>query len=131
MKELYSFGIDDEDLSIMLEINPEIKEMTEDEIKEKDYIFRYMGCTLEQIRSILVTNPMVLSKSKDDIVLLIQRLISLGFDMLNLLFESNPYILNLEPFEINYYIKGRQDNGEMLEDIVDDLDSNPYLFNEM
>ena len=33
MKELYSFGIDDEDLSIMLEINPEIKEMTEDEIK--------------------------------------------------------------------------------------------------
>ena len=51
--------------------------------------------------------------------------------MLNILFDSNPYILNLEVFEIENYINSRLDSGEKLEDIIDDLDSNPILFNEM
>ena len=49
----------------------------------------------------------------------------------NILFDANPYILNLEPFEIEKYINERKNNGENMEDIVDDLDSNPYLFNEL
>ena len=51
--------------------------------------------------------------------------------MLNILFDSNAYILNLVVFEIENYINNRLDSGEELEDIIDDLDSNPILFNEI
>ena len=38
---------------------------------------------------------------------------------------------NLDVFEIDDYVKSRLSNGELLEDIVDDLDTNTYLFNEI
>ena len=38
--------------------------------------------------------------------------------------------MNLEPFEINNYIESRESNRESLNDIINDLDSNPYLFSE-
>ena len=131
VKEFYNLGISNDEYKVIVELNPNVIYMSEDDIKEKDYLLRYIGCTLEQIRSILVCNPMVLNRDKEDIISLIQKLISLGFDILNLLFESNPFILNLDSFEIDEYINKRQSMGESLDDIVDDLDSNPYLFNEM
>ena len=54
-----------------------------------------------------------------------------GFTTLNILFDGNPYILNLDDFEIENYIENREKEGEKVEDIVDDLESNPYLFQEI
>jgi hypothetical protein len=54
-----------------------------------------------------------------------------GFTCLNILIDSNPYILNLEPFEIKNYIDNKLINGEKIDDIIDELDNNPYLFQEM
>ena len=62
---------------------------------------------------------------------LINYLKELGFDNLNILFDSNPYILNLEPFEIKRYIDARLKDGESINDVIDELDNNPYLFNEL
>ena len=42
--------------------------------------------------------------------------------------EGNPYILNLDDFEIENYIQKREKAGEKLEDIVDDMSSKLYLF---
>ena len=50
---------------------------------------------------------------------------------LNILFEANPNILNLDFFQIDNYIKERTNNGEKLKDIIDKLASEPYLFEEM
>ena len=47
------------------------------------------------------------------------------------MFDSNPYILNFDQFEVEKYINNRINQGEILEDIVDDLESNPYLFQEI
>ena len=55
----------------------------------------------------------------------------MGFTSLNVLFDSNPYILNLEQFEIKNYINNRVSKGETIDEIIDDLDSNPYLFQEI
>ena len=74
---------------------------------------------------------MYLDKTNDIVLRLISKLKLYGFSMLNILFDSNPYILNLEVFEIENYINNRLDSGEELEDIIDDLDSNPILFNEI
>ena len=123
MEELYRIGISENTIKNMLELVPTISEMSEKEIKE--------NCDENQIINIISSNPMYLDKTNDIVLRLISKLKSYGFSMLNILFDSNPYILNLEVFEIENYINNRLDSGEELEDIIDDLDSNPILFNEI
>ena len=105
--------------------------MSEKEIKEKELILKKINCDENQIINIISSNPMYLDKTNDIVLRLISKLKSYGFSMLNILFDSNPYILNLEVFEIENYVNDRLNDGEMLEDIIDDLDSNPILFNEI
>ena len=131
MEELYRIGISENTIKNMLELVPTISEMSEKEIKEKELILKKINCDENQIINIISSNPMYLDKTNDGVLKLISKLKSYGFSMLNILFDSNPYILNLEVFEIENYINGRLNNEEVLEDIIDDLDSNPILFNEI
>lgn len=131
MEELYRIGISENTIKNMLELVPTISEMSEKEIKEKELILKKINCDENQIINIISSNPMYLDKTNDIVLGLISKLKSYGFSMLNILFDSNPYILNLEVFEIENYINNRLDSGEELEDIIDDLDSNPILFNEI
>ena len=131
MEELYRIGISENTIKNMLELVPTISEMSEKEIKEKELILKKINCDENQIINIISSNPTYLDKTNVIVVRLISKLKSYGFSMLNILFDSNPYILNLEVFEIENYINNRLDSGEELEDIIDDLDSNPILFNEI
>ena len=131
MIELYNIGISDNNIKNMLEIVPEIKDMTVNEILEKKIILEKAKCNDYQITNIISSNPQYLNRTNSEVINLIQKLINLGFKPVNILLDSNPYILSLEPFEIDNYINNRLSKGELLEDIIDDLDSNPYLFNEM
>ena len=131
MIELYSIGISEETIKNMLEVNPEIKDLSEKEIKEKVLILEKFGCFDDQIINIISSNPTFLSRTKGEILNLVKTLVDYKFRTLNILLDSNPYILNLDPFEIKNYIEKRVEQGELLEDVIDDLDSNPILFNEM
>ena len=131
MEELYNLGISEITLKSMLEINPEIKELTSKEINIKKLLLKEINCTNSQILSIISSNTLFLSRTKTEIINLIDCLNKQGFKSLNILFDSNPYILNLEPYEINNYINNRINNDESHDNIIDDLDSNPQLFNEM
>lgn len=128
---LYNLGISENTILNMLEIEPDIKDLREDEINEYIMILKNIGCTDKQIINIIGSNPSYLMRISEDVILLINRLTELGFSTLNILFDSNPYILNLDVFEINNYIDDRLKKGEELEDIVDDLESNTTLFFDM
>ena len=131
MEELFNLGISDTTIKCMIELNPNIKEMSSEQIKEKEIILEKLNCSSNQIRNIISSNALYLDRTNDEVIKLINTLIKYNFKTLNILFDSNPFILNLEPFEIENYIQNRINNGEILEDIIDDLDSNPYLFNEL
>lgn len=131
MEELFNLGICENTIKVMIELNPEIKEMPNDKIKEKEIILNKINCSQIQIKNIISSNALYLNRTNEEIIKLINTLIKYEFNNLNILFDSNPYILNLEPFEIEKYINSRINDGEILENIVDDLDSNPYLFNDM
>ena len=131
MEELFKLGISEKTINDMLELNPNIKEMTNNEIVEKISLLKNINCSDNQILNIISSNSLYLNKTNDEIITMIKYLLNLGFDTLNILFDSNPYILNLEPFEINNYINKRIKNNETTKDIIDDLETNPYLFNEM
>ena len=131
MYELFKLGISEETVKNMLELNPNMKEITNEEVEEKIEILKQINCSDTQILNIISSNSLYLDKTNTEVINLIKYLIDLGFDTLNILFDSNPYILNLEIFEIENYINNRKNNGETLEDIIDDLDSNPYIFMEI
>ena len=131
MQELYNFEIDENTLLTMVEMNPEIKELTNKEVLDKINLLQIINCNKRQIKNIISSNSLYLTRLNTDIKKLINYLVSIGFKDLNILFEANPYILNLDEFEVKKYIDKRIKSGELLNNIVDDLDSNPYLFLEM
>ena len=132
MKEmLKKIGISEKTINQMEEICPNIKDLTNEEVLSKIEILKDINCDDIQIRNIISSNAMYLDKSNTDINKLINELRKLGFDNLDLLFDGNPNILNLDDYEVRKYIKDREENGELLEDIVDDMSSNLFIFEEI
>ena len=128
---LKKMGISENTINQMEEICPNIKEMNEEELVKKIEILKELNCDDIQIRNIISSNAMYLDRSNTDINKLINELKNFGFDYLDLMFDGNPNILNLDDFEIRNYINSRKDKGEELEDIVDDMSSNLFIFEEI
>lgn len=128
MEILYRLGIGDADINVMLEACPDIKDLTNEEIEEKVSLLEKLECSEKQIRNIVISNPMYLDRMNEDIIALVNKLISLGMSSLNIVFDSYPYLLNKDVFEIEEYLDKKEGN---LEDIIDELESNPYLIDEI
>lgn len=131
MEELYNLGISNNTIKSMIELVPNIKDMSINDVREKEILLKNIGCNREQVVNIISSNAMFLDRTNGELERLIDKLNNLGFTSLNILFDSNPYILNLEPFEIDNYIAVRLNKGELFGDIIDEIESNTYLFNDM
>lgn len=131
MNELLNFGLSENTIKAMTEENAEIINLTDDEVIEKENLLRNINCSEEQVINIISSNASFLSADNSDILNLFNALTSYGFTTLNILFDANPYILNLQAYEIKNYINDRLNKNESLDLVVDDLESNPILFNEI
>ena len=130
-KLLIKMGISEKTIKEMEEICPNIKNLSEKELLQKIKILSDVNCDSVQIRNIISSNAVYLDRSNTDIEKLINKLQELGFENLDLIFDGNPYVLNLDGFEIERYIKDKEKKGEILEDIVDEMSSKLLLFNEI
>lgn len=130
MEELFNLGISDSEIRDMMELVPSLFNMSTDLVREKIDILKYVGASDKNIKNIIVSNPCYLERDTTDVLKLIKYLNNLGFTLLNLLFDSNPYFLNYDVFEIRDYIDRRKEDGISLEDIIDEIDSNPYIIDE-
>lgn len=115
----------------MKELCPNIIDMEKEEILEKIEILRKINCNKMQIRNIISSNAMYLDRLSTDVNKLIKKLKEMGFETLNILIEENPYILNLDDYEVENYITKRLEKGEKQKEIVEDMTLNPLLFNEV
>lgn len=131
MEELLLLGIDPKIVKEMVDVNPYIKDMDKDEIDEKVNLLKSINCSEKEIINIISSNPMYLDSVSGDIIDLISYMQHIGFSNLNILFDSNPFVLNMYSSEIKDYIDNRINNGEEIDYIVDDLESNPFLFDEI
>ena len=131
IKNLIELGVSENTILSMVELNPQIKDISEIELKNKIEILKNINCSNTQIIDIITSNANFFNTIDDDNIKLINYLSELGFNCLNILFDSNPYILNLEVYEIKNYINNLLKKDLKLEDIVDELSNNTLLFNEM
>ena len=131
MEELFSWNLNDLDIKEMISINKDILNLDNEEIINIISILKYINCSDSEIRNILVTNPNYLSRCYSDVIDLINKFKSLNIDDLNELFNSNPHLLNKDVFEIEDYINNEISNGKKLDDIIDELVSNPFIIDEV
>ena len=131
MLGLYNLGFSDIEIKNILEIYPEIKNLTDEEILVNIEILKRIECNEKHIKNIISSNPYYLNRGLEDISGLINKLISIGITNVNLLFDSDPYLLNKDAYEIDEYIKIEQDKVKVLEDIKDEFESNPYIIDEI
>ena len=131
MEWLNNLGISEDTIKNLIEFYPNLAFVTFEDVIEKQNILKEVGCSDEEFFNIISSNPMVLLITNSGLKELLIYLHKLGFSDISTLIDENPYILTLEIFEIENYLKKRLSNCELLVDIIDDLDSRPYLFNEM
>ena len=130
MEELYNYNLNDSDIKEMISINNDILSLSNEEIKNIVELLLKINCNDKQIRNILISNPFYLSRCISDVIDLIKKLMNLGITSLNILFDSNPWLLNKDVFELDDYIN-QELNNKTLEEIVDELESNPYIIDEI
>ncbi len=90
-----------------------------------------LGCDERIIKNVIMSNECILSRSLSDLEKLVAKLRQIGLTDIVDLLDANPYILNLDAYEIDDYIKKKEESGEPFEDIVAALESEPALFLEI
>jgi len=132
MKEmLRKLGISEEEICDMMEMCPEIGEMEVRDLLDKITLLKEVNCDDDQIRDIIASNPFYLDRFDTDVRKTFAQLRQYGFERIDEMLEGDPYLLNLDDFEIIDHIQRELDKGEALEDIVDEWSLNPYRFEEL
>ena len=131
MKELYNLGLSDKDINSILNAIPEIKELEKYEITNNINILKQINCNDIQIRNIITANPYFLNRIPEDILSLINVLQIYKINNLNLLFDSNPFLLNKDIVDIENHINNELKSGKTLSEIIDEFQLNPYKIDEI
>ena len=128
LDKLIELGIRDIDINNMKEF---INEDNMEDFNKIIELLKNLNCSDSMIRNIVVGNPIILNSIYEDVLELTNYLTSIGFKNLNLLYDSYPMFLNKDVVEIKDYIESKVKNNISLEDIIDELESNPLLIEEL
>lgn len=122
MIELLNIGMTEEEIRNVIEINPDMINMNEETIENIQFL-KNIECNDRQMKNIITCNPFYLSRSRDDLNCLISKLKHLGITNLNIIFDSNPWLLNKDAFEIDEYIEKKISQGMSRGEAIDLIDS--------
>ncbi|MBQ6323925.1 MAG: hypothetical protein IJI22_03735 [Bacilli bacterium] len=119
MDYLIRFGFSIEDIKNMMDTNIYINSVSDTNVKKLIDILEKCDCTTVQIRDILLCNPFYLNQEINTVKETIKYLEKFGFKKLNILFGTNPYLLNLNCLEISEIINTLKDKKASVEEIID------------
>jgi hypothetical protein len=118
MDVLIRFGFSIENIQSMMDTNHFIDDMKEKEINDLIDILRSIGCTDTHIKDIFLCNPFYLTRNTVEVKELIHKLSEIGCTSLSLLFDSNPYLLNMEAQELDKFYNKKIHEGFSKEEII-------------
>ena len=123
MDILLQIGLSQSEIKTMLEQNPEIVNLSNEEISQKIDVLKQIKCSDAIIRNILFSNPFYLTRSRKDIAELLEKLTSIGIEGLFVTIDTNPWILNFDTYEIDEFIAKKSAAGMSYDDIIDLIDA--------
>lgn len=130
MNELYNLGFNELQIKQMLESNPEIADITTSECMEKIVLLQKIGCNTNQIRNILIGNPWYFDRCNGDVIKVIQKLEQMGLEAIYLMINENPMLLNVDVFEIDYFVNQQLELGYTNDEIIGMIDENSNVIIE-
>ncbi len=123
MEYLFNLGFNENEIKNIITTNNEVMNLSDEEIKSLVEKLVNIGCKDYHIKNIISANPYYLSRSTTDVNNLISKLSSLGITNLETTFDSNPWLLNKDAYEIDEYIIDEQSKGLSIDEIIDNIDS--------
>ena len=123
MDILLQIGLSQSEIKTMLEQNPEIVNLSNEEISQKIDVLKQIKCSDTIIRNILFSNPFYLTRSRKDIAELLEKLTSIGIEGLFVTIDANPWILNFDAYEMDEFIAKKSAAGMSYDDIIDLIDA--------
>lgn len=111
MDVLIRYGFSMEEIKNMMENNDEIESIPDKNIYDIIDLLGNVGCLSNHIKNILYSNPFCLSRNPKDLEKLIKQLLELRLTHLEILFDSNPYLLNLGEKEVLKVKKDKEKEG--------------------
>ena len=121
---LLELGISEEEIKRILEINNGLTDYNEYE--KNIETLRILGCSENSIKNIVISNPNVLIRSNSDIIKLVNYLKTLRLESLNIVFDTNPYLLNKDDFEVEEFFNKYRKHGLSDEKIIDIFEDKFY-----
>ena len=114
---LLDLGIDENDIENIMEFNNGLTDY--EEYDKNIETLEMIGCNDKEIRNIIISNPNILIRSNLDILKLIKTLASYGFNTLNITFDTNPFLLNKDSYEIDEFFKEKRKQNLSDDEIID------------
>ncbi len=127
MDVLIHFGFTIDEIQNMVGTNEDILQVDDTELNELIAILKEINCSLEVIKNILLCNPFYLTRQSQSVKKLILRLKNLGFSSLDILFDSNPYLLNMSINDLEKIYNKKLEEGFTKEEIVDLIQYNMFF----
>ena len=124
MDVLMRFGFTIDEIKCMMDTNNSIDEVNDKDIHELINILEKMNCDRDTIKNIFICNPFYLTRNVNEVNNLIKKLYELGFSNLNLLFDTNPYILSMSDDSIDKVYCKMFHEGLEKDEIIDYISYN-------
>ena len=119
MDVLIRFGFSIEDIKNMMDTNIEIDNINDNNLSMLINILKNIGCFDMQIKNILVANPFYLNRKEEDVRKLINKMEKINMNNLQTVFDSNPFLLNLDVKEFDSIVRRKKSEGLDDDEIVD------------
>ena len=114
---LLELGIDVKDINNIIEMNKNLVDY--EDYKKNVEVLKMIGCDDKEIRNIIISNPNFIIRNNGDVVKLIKVFNNYSFTDLDMLFDSNPYLLNLDDFELIDFLMKKEKEGLSKQEIID------------
>ena len=124
MDSLIRFGFTIEEINILMDTNEDISYVEDNDVNEIIKLFKDNNCSNDTIKNIFICNPFTITNSITDTNKIIDKLKELGFKNINLLFDSNPYILNMSDKLIEKLYNKKKEEGLEKSEILDFISYN-------
>ena len=124
MDVLIRYGFTIDEIKSMMDTNINIEEFSDNDIYELIDILEKLGCSKDIIKNIFLCNPFYITRNVNDVNNLIKKLLELGFNNLYLLFDTNPYILNMNDDDILSICDKMSEEGKDKEEIINYINYN-------
>ena len=124
MDSLIRFGFTIEEINILMDSNEDISLVSDNDVNEIINILKNNNCSNDIIKNIFICNPFSITNSIIDTNKLIDKLKELGFNNINLLLDTNPYILNMSDKSLEKLYNKKKEEGLNKDEIIDFISYN-------